>query len=403
MVPTAEIRADHEIVVLGGGIAGLLLASELAKRHPVALVEEKAAIPKTKYWLTDSESAARNPHLEQAIDSCYRSLDFIGYDATIYRCQGSYILWNTERLVDLLVGLFRHRGGTLLAGHTFYGFRRESDSILLFTNEKSLRAKLAVDCMGFGSPTVYGKGIVDVRGYYLLYGGSFETDQPLHPVGLHNLMLGAQPSYVEAFPGAGGKLHLVLILPVRIAQKPAVLRKAFSFVVNRSPYSKLICGSTSPDNFLGGVIPVGRLRKVALDRMFFFGEAGQYNPAASATAMTRLLYTYRITARNLSDLVKQDRLSANDLAAARTRPASWINERIQRALFQDILRWTSDYFAELVAELRRTDDHALVNDLMFGNLSFQSSLSPATATNLVGKRSRRVARALSRGFLPAGS
>ncbi len=379
------------------------MASELAKRHSVALVEEKAAIPKTRYWLTDSGSAAKNPHLEPAIDCCYRSLDFIGYDATVYRCRGSYVLWNTERLVDLLIGNFRDRGGNLLPGHTFYGFRQEPDSVLLFTNENGLRAKLAVDCMGFGSPTIYAKGIVDVRGYYLLYGGSFVTDRLLEPVGLHNLMLGSQPSYVEAFPSAGGRLHLVLILPVRTVQKPTCLREAFSFVVNRSPYSKVISGSASPENFLGGVIPVGRLRKPALDRMFFFGEAGQFNPAASATAMTRLLYTHRATARNLSDLVKQGQLSARDLAAARIRPASWINERIQRALFHDILRWNSDYFAELVAELRRTDDHKLVNDLMFGNLSFQSSLRLGTAANLVGKRSRRVARALVRGLLPAGS
>ncbi len=62
-------------------------------------------------------------------------------------------------MLDLLIGGFLDCGGNLLPGHPFYGFRQEPDSVLLFTNENSLRAKLAVDCMGLGSPTIYAKGI----------------------------------------------------------------------------------------------------------------------------------------------------------------------------------------------------------------------------------------------------
>lgn len=401
MLPTAEIESDYEVVILGGGISGLLLASELARSHPVLLVEQKVRIPRTKYWLTDRECAEQSPHLAAAIDSLYSSLDFIGYDASVYRCYGSSILWNTKRLVDLLLSEIESHGGTVLTGQTFYGFRRERDSVLLFANDRCLRARLAIDCMGFGSPTIYAKSIVDIRGYYLLYGGTFEMIGNLEPVGLHNLVLAAKPSYVEAFPTADGKVHLVLILPVRSVGKPADLREAFSFVVNRSPYRRLLGSAASPSNFLGGIIPVGRLRKLALDRMVFFGEAGQVNPAASATAMTRLLHTYRPTAKALCNLLKQDRLDEASLAAARFPPISRLNDRIQRALFQDILRWNSDYFAALVRELERVGDHRLVNDLMFGNLSFRGSLSLQAAKRLLTMRSKHVARALLRGLCPS--
>lgn len=397
-MPTPPTVSDeYDVAVLGSGISGLLIASELAKHLSVVLVEERSTIPKTKYWLTDTGSAKKNPELAGAIDCHYRSLDFIGFEGTTYRCQGSYVLWNTERLVDHLVDTFRSRGGTILTRHTFYSYRYERDALVLFANDKALRVALAVDCMGYGSPTIYAQGIVDIRGYYLLYGGTFRLAGSLQPVGLHNLVLGAQPTYVEAFPGADDELHLVLILPVRDARKPTTLRDAFSFLINRSPYSRLIEGPRSPDNFLGGVIPVGRLRKAALDRMFFFGEAGQYNPAASATALTRILYTYSETATNLVELAEQGRLSRKDLAAARVRPTTWVNERIQRFLFQDILRWDSNYFSEMVAELERAGDHVLMNDLIFGNLSFETSLSAETIANLVRKKCWRLARTLFRG------
>lgn len=403
MLPTSRIDSGFDIAVLGGGIAGLLIASELAREHAVVLVEEKDQIPKTKYWLTDEGSARQNPDLAGAIDSHYESLDFIAYDTTTFRCRGTYPLWNTDRLVGGLARTIEERGGKILTGHTFYGFKYERNSLLVFTNDRSYRVKLTVDCLGFGSPTIYAKGIVDVIGYYLLYGGSYPAMGSCDPVGLHNLVLSSQPAYVEAFPASGGLLHLILILPTRTVGKPASLREAFSFLVNRSPYSRILAQPASPEGFLGGVVPVGRLRRPALDRMFFFGEAGQFNPAASATALTRLLYTYRQTAARLSERISAGRLSASDLAQARIAPASPLNERIQRALFRDILDWSSDYFATVIAELERTGDSKLINDLMFGNVSLGGTLTRSRLANLVTSRSRFLVKTFLRGLLPGSA
>jgi len=255
MVPTSRVNSEFEVGVLGGGIAGLLIASELSKEHSVVLIEGKAHIPKTKYWLTDVSSAEENPHLGEAIDSTYESLDFIAYDATTFRCHGAYTLWNTGRLVDHLTKALQERGGVILTKHTFYGFKNDGHSILLFSNDCTHRVKLAVDCLGFGSPTIYAKGIVDIIGYYLLYGASYQATERCNPVGLHNLMLASQPSYIEAFPTQQGDLHLILILPVPTARKPAALRDAFHFIVRRSPYSRLLTDEAKPGGFLGGVIP----------------------------------------------------------------------------------------------------------------------------------------------------
>lgn len=403
MLPTSTIDSDFEVAVLGGGIAGLLIASELAREHSVVLIEEKDQVPKTKYWLTDEGSARQNPELNEAIDAHYETLDFIAYDTTTFRCRGTYPLWNTDRLVDGLARKIEERGGNILTGHTFYGFKNERDSLLVFSNDRSYRVKLAVDCMGFGSPTIYAKAIVDILGYYLLYGGSYPAVRPCDPVGLHNLMLSSQPAYVEAFPTSEGLLHMILILPTKTVGKPASLREAFSFLVNRSPYSRILQQPATPEGFLGGVIPVGRLRKPALDRMFFFGEAGQFNPAASATALTRLLYTYQETAGRLSERITAGRLSASDLARARVAPASPLNERIQRALFRDILDWSSDYFATVIAELERTGDSELVNDLMFGKVNLGHTLTPSRVGNLLANRSRFLVKTFFRGLLPGSA
>jgi len=137
--------------------------------------------------------------------------------------------------------------------------------------------------------------------------------------------------------------------------------------------------------------------------MFFFGEAGQFNPAASATALTRLLHTYRETAARLSQRLSEDRLSASDLGKARLAPLSPLNERIQRALFRDILTWNSDGFAAVIQELKRTGDSELVNDLMFGTVCYSRALTPKRIMRLAANRSRFLARTFLRGVVPGSA
>ena len=113
------------------------------------------------------------------------------------------------------------------------------------------------------------------------------------------------------------------------------------------------------------------MRRRALDRLFFFGEAGQFNPPASATPLTRMLYTYKATAQFLAEGSLTNGLSRRDLNYG-PPPFNWFNKRFQLGLFEGILRWDSDTFSSVLGELRRTGDDALLNDIMFGNLGASS-------------------------------
>ncbi len=42
-----------DVIVAGGGVAGLLIAGALAKEHSVLLLEQHDSFPRNKYWLTD--------------------------------------------------------------------------------------------------------------------------------------------------------------------------------------------------------------------------------------------------------------------------------------------------------------------------------------------------------------
>lgn len=91
-----SISERYDVVILGGGVAGLLLASELAAEQKLLLIEQSRSFRSYKYWLTDHASMELNRELETAVEKRYDSLDFISYDQHAYRCRGSYILWNTS-------------------------------------------------------------------------------------------------------------------------------------------------------------------------------------------------------------------------------------------------------------------------------------------------------------------
>ena len=219
----------------------------------------------------------------------------------------------------------------------------------------------------------------------------------LMPVALHNLTLSSHPTYVEAFPTSDGHLHIVLIIPGRQLRPASDLKPEFDFVVSKSPYSHYIVDA-SDRAFLGGIIPVVRLRRRALDRLFLYGEAGQVHPAATGTALTRMLLSYRDVAAYIGDLLERDHLSASDLANA-PGAISRTNQAIQLALFRDILRWSSRRFRNIVVEATRLGDHALINQLFFGNFDTSAAGVAKIVKTLVRAQNWTLLSAVTNGLM----
>ncbi|KJR42722.1 lycopene beta and epsilon cyclase [Candidatus Magnetoovum chiemensis] len=363
----------YEIIILGGGISGLLLASELSKRHCVAVFEKEPQIPQNKYWLTDKGSLDKNPHLKHLIDTTYEHMDFIAYDGTSYRCSGSYNLWDTKKLTEYLVNEILGNSGHVKTLCQFYGYTLKNNGIEVLANDKTYRCKLAVDCMGYASPLIYSKGVIDLRGYYLVYGKTVKSKKQLDPVGFHNVTLNdKKPLYLEAFQRKNGDIHAVLIVPVRDLNDNYNLKEEFDFIAEKSSYSQYFDGEIGE---LSGVVPVGTVRRKALDRVLFYGEAGQINPAATGTALTWLLYTYKDLARVLSSKVKSNRLNLHNLDSLNVKYFSSYNRRLQMNFYRQLLKWNSFDYRNFVAELKNLDNSDIANNIIFATFNRKNLLS----------------------------
>jgi flavin-dependent dehydrogenase len=389
-----------DVVIAGGGVSGLLMASALSSKCSVVLLEQHDSLPRNKYWLTEEIAVRENPQLGACVDRKYDFLDFVAYDGLTATVKGDYSLWDTNKLLGQLEQDLKSAGVNVLTGHTLYSYSEGRGAIIVRANSEEIRAKLLIDCMGFGSPIVGAKGIATIRGYYIVHGCEVGVTGSIRPIGLDNVAINRQPAFFELFPTSKGTAHAAIILPSRQYKPDRSIKSELMFILRKSHYSEQICCEHSPSQkSYFGIVPVGHLRTPALDRIVFFGEAGQANPAASATGLTRMLLVYRQLAESLERCIERDELQKKDLLRSIPDYMSKMNRVFQEILFESLLSFDSDDFRALVLELQTYPDD-IVNDLIFAKFNFRPAKTLRLAADAIlrprGVLGRHVLKSLSR-------
>jgi len=390
---------DRDIVILGAGIAGLLLASEFSRRYSVVVLEKEPRIPNRKYWVTSKKSVDQNPELAHLVDSELPYMDITAYDLTFCRAHGPFPMWDSDRLLAHLVDSVKSSRGEIVTGARFYSYYTDGERLVIHAGPQRYRATLVVDCMGFSSPIVAAKNIYRIAGYYFLTGARVSLKEPIEPIAFYNLSLDRHPRYLEVFPTRSGDAHATIIMPASNLQTNRGLQSEFNFAMHQSHLSRYFEPRAKPRQVYGGIVPVGSLSRRSLNNLFIFGEAGQVNPAATATGFTRMLCIYKSTAHALAECLETGRLSARELERAAPKSMTAFNRRIQLSTFRAMQNWTSDGFRELVRELA-TVPKDLLRDMLFGELSPKRLLSVAGIISAAKSRDHILLRHALRAAIP---
>jgi len=258
------MKMTYDIIILGSGIAGLLLGSELSSKCKVLILEKEKQIPIQKYWLTDLKNAPVNSELLSCVDSEYSFMDFISYNFINYRLKGNYALWNTNKLTDFLknIVLSSTTSSTVITNLKFFTYQNLDNVIQVYASDLKFNCKILIDCMGSSSPLIYAKNVVNICGFYLMYGAVLNTKAKIEPIGLHNINVNKNPLYLEVFPTKNNNAYVTIILPQKkIKNAITTLKEDFDFIIKKSFYSKYFYEDYA--DVLYGIIPAG-------NRKYFF-------------------------------------------------------------------------------------------------------------------------------------
>ncbi len=305
------------------------------------------------------------------MDSKYEYMDFIAYNGYKYRCFGDYILWDSNKLLSYLRNKILHNEGKFLYSHRFYSYNYSKDRINLKINDKVLSARLLIDCMGFESPIATTNDMIDIMGYYLLYGSKLKLKEQIDPICLSNVILNHKAKYLEILPTKDNYAYTVLLFPTKATGLSNLIQSDFSFLIEKSEYSRYFDHEATTKNRIGGIVPVGKLSRNSLDRIFLYGESAQMNPSATGTCFTKLLDNYKLIANHLSGKINADKLKKEDLAYSKRSLGEVYNRKFQLNLYEEVVNWSSNDFLSVLKLLDKSHNK-LLNEILFEEIHLKT-------------------------------
>ena len=365
-------KAAYDVIVLGAGVSGLLIGSELSKRHSVLVVDKATSLPMNKYWVTEelNNKLIADMITNDCIEAKFSSMDFLTHTGFHHSIRGKYILWNSTRLVRFFQNKILANNSEVVLSSNFYSYSPDRDGVIVHINDSKIRTKIIVDCMGKDSRISYAKGISRIDGFYELYGKRVELDKPINPICLHNIIMGKSPYYLEVFP-YNHSAYVALLRPFLKARKKSRIKDMFNEIVNRSAYSKYFADSHE-EVVVEGIVPVGVMRRNAINNVFFFGEAAFDNPSATGTCLSTIILKYQLIAEHLHKRILANKLTGNDLQYRLNKNGNF-NMIFQNELFKKVIRWNSTDFDAMIHQISNLPDE-IINEVLFSRLNMNDPM-----------------------------
>jgi flavin-dependent dehydrogenase len=377
------VNEEVDILIVGGGPAGLLAASYLAERHNVALIERGLLGETTKYWLTTFRRLEKHA-LSECVSYKASSMvvgTFLGGHLETF---GDLVVVNDQLLMSLLVKRCKRRG-VLFAEHcSLLNLKWTDNRILVETTSKSYVTRLVVDASGARSPIATTFRLHKLYGFFSVYGAllqniSLRSDKVILA---YVERLGDPPPIIEVFPSGKDAAYCSVFIYSKLLTPPQNLKTLFEEHCSKNGFF-----ITSDDTVIVspkmGAIPIGAIGKQHLAGIVPVGEAGLVQPPLLGSAFNEVLEYCEDVCAHIARVLMRT-------AGVPSRPSyaypllKRVQDRLQLNLICALLNGNVEAFDRFVRSMAKLPSETIYNlcfsELTWGQIATTAIRSPLRIT-----------------------
>lgn len=338
---------EVDILVIGGGPAGLLAASQLAFRHRVALIEQGGLGVTTKYWVT-SERRLKLHGLTDCIRLSAPAVllgTFLGSHA---RAAGDFVVVDDQLLLRVLIGRCRESGVLLAEQCALLNLSWEESHIRADTSCGPYSARLIVDASGGQSPIAATFRLHKLYGFFTVYGAllrniALRTEDIVLAFVDH---LGDPPPVLEVVPRGPDSAYCAVFTYTQQLCPPQSLESTFHAHCHKNKFFSVL-PTTEVASPKTGAISIGSIRRRQLPGVISIGEAGLVQPPLLGTAFNEILeYSEALCAHVSAVLSRTDGVPSTPSYRYPLRKRA--QDRLQLEMIRFLLRGNVEVFDRLV-------------------------------------------------------
>jgi len=295
-----------DIVIAGGGPAGMSAAAELSKSFKVLVVEKKKPGTTQSTWYS-YEDRAKKYDLEDAVAVRTSYIKFTA-PTTEHFMRDNCVIFDHNKVLEIWMERAISKGA-VVKQEAFIEYQKNGEGVVVKTDKGVYKARLLVDSMGINSPIVQKNKLVKRKDAWVIYGAKMTNVAFENPFQLEYLPLNDEENtYIGIHPHSETETNIYAFKGQKnTIGNPDDLKEKFEKTIARiQPNAKRV-------STLRGTIVSGTLKKYALDNVIFFGSSGMLNPDGCGMGFNQILMKHQIFAEGIKKVMETNSLDKKSL------------------------------------------------------------------------------------------